>query len=147
MRILIGVDESPHSDAAVEFVRKMTWPAGSKIIVVSAVRAAIPVYTEVYVPSNTDYGAITEIQTRTAEERVARCEERLRSTGLATEARVLDGDPREALVDAAKREDIDLVVLGSHGRTGLAKLLMGSVAAHVVAHASCNVLVIKRPNV
>jgi len=38
-------------------------------------------------------------------------------------------------------------VMGSHGRTGLAKLVLGSVAAHVVAHAPCTVVVVKRPSV
>jgi nucleotide-binding universal stress UspA family protein len=38
----------------------------------------------------------------------------------------------------------DLVVLGSHGRTGIPKLVLGSVASHVVSHAPCDVLVIKR---
>jgi len=47
------------------------------------------------------------------------------------------------LVDVARREGIDLLVVGSHGRTGLGKLLMGSVAAHVVGHAGCNVLVVR----
>jgi len=53
------------------------------------------------------------------------------------------GDPREALVLAAESDQADLVVVGSHGRSGLTKLLLGSVASHVVTHAPCNVLVVK----
>jgi nucleotide-binding universal stress UspA family protein len=55
------------------------------------------------------------------------------------------GDPREGIVHAAETERADLVVVGSHGRTGLQKLLIGSVAAHVVTHAPCSVVVVKRP--
>jgi nucleotide-binding universal stress UspA family protein len=57
---------------------------------------------------------------------------------------MVPSDPRDALVDTAKDLGADLVVVGSHGRSGLKKLLLGSVATHVVTHAHCNVLVVKR---
>jgi nucleotide-binding universal stress UspA family protein len=53
------------------------------------------------------------------------------------------GDPREAIVEAARKTGADLVVVGSHGRTGIGKLVLGSVASHVVTHAPCSVLVVK----
>jgi nucleotide-binding universal stress UspA family protein len=48
----------------------------------------------------------------------------------------------EALVDYARKHDIDLVVMGTHGRTGLRRILMGSVAEHVVRHAPCSVMTV-----
>ena len=67
----------------------------------------------------------------------------LTGAGFSTEARVVRGDPRDALVDTARTMGADLVVVGSHGRTGLAKLVLGSVASHVVTHSPCSVLVVK----
>ncbi len=55
------------------------------------------------------------------------------------------GTPAEALVDYAKDNQIDLVVMGTHGRTGISRLLMGSVAEGVVRNAPCPVLTIKQP--
>ena len=77
------------------------------------------------------------------QELMAGVESELRDAGLATEALVMMGDPREAIVQMAKDEGVDLVVVGSHGRSGVSKLLMGSVASHVVTHAPCSVLVVK----
>jgi nucleotide-binding universal stress UspA family protein len=145
MRILIGVDDSPFSEAAVEFVRTMSWPRGSAAIVVTAVRPAVPVYSEIYVPAAPPSPELLGEQTQAAQELVSNAERSLQGAGLTTEARVLDGDPREALVELVKTERADLLVVGSHGRTGLAKLLMGSVAAHVLAHAPCTVIVVKKP--
>jgi universal stress protein A len=58
---------------------------------------------------------------------------------------MVQGDPRDALVETARQDRVDLIIVGSHGRTGLSKLLLGSVASHVVSHAPCNVLVVKLP--
>jgi nucleotide-binding universal stress UspA family protein len=57
---------------------------------------------------------------------------------------VVLGEPASALVQAVRDEGADLLVVGSHGRTGLTKLLLGSVSAHAVGHAPCSVLVVKR---
>jgi nucleotide-binding universal stress UspA family protein len=56
---------------------------------------------------------------------------------------LLHGDPAKEVVDLARREKADLIVVGSHGRTGLERLLMGSVAESIVRRASCPVLTIK----
>lgn len=59
---------------------------------------------------------------------------------------MLSGDPATALVDFAESEHIDLIVLGTHGRSGLSRLLMGSVAEAVVRRANCPVLTFKQPH-
>ena len=56
-----------------------------------------------------------------------------------------DGAAVEELLEFAKRENIDLIVMGSHGRTGLSRLLMGSVAEGVTRRANCPVLIVKQP--
>ena len=58
---------------------------------------------------------------------------------------LLEGEPATEIVRAAEAEGAELIVLGTHGRTGLARLLMGSVAEQVVRHASCPVLIVKDP--
>jgi nucleotide-binding universal stress UspA family protein len=144
MRILVGVDDSEHSNAAVEYVKSATWPTGTKVFVLSAVRAPVMVNAEVYAPGPYLNDAAFEEAVRFAQELTARVEGTFRDIGLATEARVAHGDPRIVIEDFARTIDADLVVVGSHGRTGLAKLILGSVAAHVVSHAPCSVLVVKR---
>jgi nucleotide-binding universal stress UspA family protein len=61
------------------------------------------------------------------------------------ETRLLEGEPARTIVDLAREAGADLIVLGSHGRTGLDRLLMGSVAEHVVRKAGCPVLTVKSP--
>jgi nucleotide-binding universal stress UspA family protein len=61
------------------------------------------------------------------------------------EHRLLAGDPAGAIAELARKEAADLVVMGTHGRTGLARMLMGSVAEAVVRHAPCPVLTCKEP--
>jgi nucleotide-binding universal stress UspA family protein len=61
------------------------------------------------------------------------------------EHRLLSGDPATEIVRLAEQEGVDLIVLGTHGRTGLKRLLMGSVAEAVVRRATCPVLTVKQP--
>jgi nucleotide-binding universal stress UspA family protein len=144
MRILLALDDSPHSRRALERVREMQWPAGTTVSVVSAVRVApVLAYAEFQTPGTLPVEPVFEDRVHVHEALVRHAEGILRGSGLQVQGRVLHGDAREAIVDAARREKADLIVMGSHGRTGLARLLMGSVAAHVVAHAPCDVLVVR----
>jgi nucleotide-binding universal stress UspA family protein len=143
MKIMIGVDDSPHSQAAVDFVKKMAWPKGSTIEVLSVVRPVAAVYSEAYVPAPAYVEEANEEMVRHHQETASNAERQLQGFGLGTQAKILHGDPRTELVDAARAAKADLLVLGSHGRTGMSKLLMGSVASYVVTHAPCSVMVVK----
>ncbi len=143
MKILIAVDDSPHSARAVRFVARMRWPAGSRVIVANVVTPQLTppgVGGESGVPLLIE---VSEEQRASACAVVAKAEAELREAGIATEERVPSGDPREALLRLVSEERVDLLVVGSHGRTGFAKLLLGSVSSHAVTHARCSVLVVK----
>ena len=58
---------------------------------------------------------------------------------------LITGDPAAAIVRFAEEENADLIVMGTHGRTGLSRLLMGSVAESVVGRAKCPVLTLRQP--
>ena len=148
MRILIAVDQSPHSERAVRFVSRMRWPAGSRVIVASVMSPPYPQPLAAGAAAGVDAGVslMVEVGAEQAAETqtlVADAEAELRAAGIATESRLPTGDPREVLLRLVEDERVDLIVLGSHGRTGLAKLLLGSVSSHVVTHAHCSVLVVK----
>jgi nucleotide-binding universal stress UspA family protein len=143
MKVLLGVDDSPCSIAAIEYVKRAAWPGDVQVIVMSA---AAPVFVgpgEAAAPMVVEQLNDGQVQYhRGVAERAAK---ELQAAGFKTETRSPASDPRTAILDAAKSEKVDLIVVGSHGRSGLAKLLLGSVASHVVTHAHCNVLVVKLP--
>ncbi len=58
---------------------------------------------------------------------------------------LLEGDPASEIVRYAEEQVVDLIVMGTHGRSGLERLLMGSVAEKVMREAPCSVLVVKLP--
>ena len=64
---------------------------------------------------------------------------------VACEHRLLSGDPAGAITELAQKENADLIVMGTHGRTGFVRLLMGSVAEAVVRRAPCPVFTFKQP--
>ena len=144
MKIIVALDDSVHSERALEFVSQMRWPAGSTIVVLSVAQPIPAAFATPYEATSIP-AEVLEAQHVLLQETVARAEVILRESGLSTVGRVLDGDPRAALLEAAEHERADLLVVGSHGRAGLAKLTLGSVSSHTVTHAPCSVLVVKGP--
>jgi nucleotide-binding universal stress UspA family protein len=144
MKILIGLDASTHSERVLDFVARMRWPAGSRVIVISVLQPVASAVTGVYETSAIPVEGMDGMRQQ-LEEVVARAEGALREVGFSTEGRVVAGEPRQALIQAAQSERADLIVVGSHGRSGLAKMMLGSVSSHVVTHAPCSVLVVKQP--
>ena len=66
-------------------------------------------------------------------------------TGVPCQKRLLRGVPWRTIIGLAEKESAELIVMGTHGRTGLMRLLMGSVAEAVVRHAPCPVLTVRQP--
>lgn len=125
-RILLATDGSPHSEAATAAAGRIARQARLPVSVVSVVTS-----------SHSDE------RREHAEQAVAGAVEQLASMGLQVEGKVEEGRPDDAIIKAAEAAGADLIVVGSHGRTGLTKVFMGSVAERVVGHATCPVLVIK----
>jgi nucleotide-binding universal stress UspA family protein len=78
---------------------------------------------------------------------VGRVAAQLELKGFRTSVSTPDADPWRAIIDTAHEWPADLIVMGSHGRRGVDRLLMGSVAASVVRHARCSVEIVRLPEI
>jgi universal stress protein A len=70
--------------------------------------------------------------------------ERVQHTGLQGDSLLVQGAPTQTIVETAGEQGVDLIIMGTHGRTGLAHVFLGSVAEHVVRQGPCPVLVVRR---
>jgi nucleotide-binding universal stress UspA family protein len=68
---------------------------------------------------------------------------KIEKLGVKAESLLLKGTPAEQIVNAAKQRNADIIVIGTHGRTGLTKLFMGSVAGRIVSTSDCPVLTVR----
>ncbi|MFN0020203.1 MAG: universal stress protein [Pirellulaceae bacterium] len=136
-RILVPIDFSPGSEAALEMATSIARDSGGTLILA---------HVEV-IPLSAGGGeylyALPEPPT---EELLARLNAVvLPDANIPVERRLLAGDPADAIIRLAQTEDVDMIVMGTHGRRGLTRLLMGSVAEVVVRAAPCPVLTVKQP--
>jgi nucleotide-binding universal stress UspA family protein len=123
----------------------MRWSEDVRVKVLAAAPPAVCSYPEAYAVGGGLSEQADQEQIKHCEQPVGRVEADLRAAGLDATGQVVRGDPREAIVHAARAGQADLVVIGSHGRSGLAKLVLGSVTSYVVSHSHCNVQVVKLP--
>jgi nucleotide-binding universal stress UspA family protein len=138
--ILVPTDFSGGAEAALSWARDLAlqYEAHLSLLHVVTDPRAVGVWTpEVYVPP------IAETQERLLREARERLElalpaEERNRFGLRVEARL--GDVAENILAAAREQHVDLIVMGTHGRHGLAHLLLGSVAERVLRDATCPVL-------
>jgi monovalent cation/proton antiporter MnhG/PhaG subunit len=136
--VLLATDGSPASEPAIEAVARWPMFEGVRVRVLS-VAASVRQYgdpTPGGPPGDTDEGARGR---ETADAAVAR----LRAAGRQAEPAVRAGEPAAAIREFAEAEGIELVVLGSRGRTGLRRALLGSVARDVLGSAEVSVLVVR----
>ena len=147
MKILLGVDTSPHASETVSQVCRMSWPRGTSVRVLSVVGPTEPQYApqpHVLAAVAGNLAMIEAQQMAIHEELIARTEEALRRAGLDAVGEIAYGDPRQVLIETARSLGVELVVVGFHAHSGFAQLVAGSVASYVVTHAPCNVLVVRR---
>ena len=145
MRILLAVDGSRFSDAAVNEVSSRPWPAGSEVKIVSAFQVPLSATPEVWALPDQYYETlertVKEHAQAVVDAAVATVKGRLyNSVGITGE--ILAGPPREAILDEANRWKADLIILGSHGYGAWQRFLLGSVSQAVVSHATCSVEVV-----
>ena len=148
MRILIGVDGSPYSDAALEEVAQRTWPKGSEILVVHAFEMPLAPTPEVWALPP-DYFEQLDRAVRTQSDAIIETAvTQLKGSlgdSVKIEGKAIMGSAKGVILDEAESWKADLIVVGSHGYPTWERLLLGSVSQAVVSHAKCSVEVVRLP--
>jgi nucleotide-binding universal stress UspA family protein len=145
MKILLAIDGSAHSAAALEEVVSRQWPSGTEVEILTVVHATTPLLLDPAFVMAAAYVDTTHELRRLAPALLDAAAARLRRDhpALAITTKVLEGTPRELIVQEAADWDADLIVLGSHGHGPLRQALLGSVATGVAADAACAVEIIR----
>jgi nucleotide-binding universal stress UspA family protein len=144
MKVLLAIDSSEYSAQAIKEVAKRPWPPKTIVRVISVVEPVPPPAVELWYDASGSLEQVQQQMTKRATELTQKTSERLKRKGLKIESAVREGDARSVIVDEARKWSADLIVLGSHGYTGIKRLLLGSVASSVVSHAPCSVEIVRR---
>jgi nucleotide-binding universal stress UspA family protein len=140
--ILVATDGSKHSAAAASEAIGLAKRNGSKLTVISVVPSELMTPTDIEF-SMPQRELIAEKEMHEAEKNAKAVKDAAQKEGVAVQAFVMSGKPSDAIIQTAKEKNSDLIVLGSHGKTGIERLLMGSVAERVIVLTACAVLVVK----
>jgi len=139
MKILMGIDDSKFSGDVLQAVITQFRPEHIEVRVLHVLQPSAPAPPQMapgYAPELDD-------QKKPAHELVERIASELRCGGFKVDTAVEVGDIRERIIDAAEEWAADLIVVGSHGRSGIPRFLLGSVAEFVARHAKCSVEIVR----
>jgi nucleotide-binding universal stress UspA family protein len=146
-RILFAWDGSSCATRAADLLR--TWPifAGSKVRVVSVADVEIPWWTGFPEAGSPEmmpmYVEAADASRKQLDEIAREMTAQLQASGFTAVADRREGDAATEILAAATASKADLIIMGTHGRTGLRRLVLGSVARNVLQHAPCSVLVVR----
>jgi nucleotide-binding universal stress UspA family protein len=135
-RILLATDLSPASDGATRQAFELASGLGATLLIVSVIDPAA---------RGTPGGRVERMDQRRAQRETAAQQLVLRGrqAGLPVSFMVWEGEPGQSIVEAAAAEQVDLIVVGTHGRGTVGRLLIGSVSDYVLRNAPCPVLVVR----
>ncbi|HZL86968.1 MAG TPA: universal stress protein [Pirellulaceae bacterium] len=136
-KILVPVDFSESSDAALAWASVLARDTGATLVIIHIETVPLTTGGGEYIY------AVPEPPTQELLERLNKIVPK--DASIPVVHRLLAGDPADAIIRAAESDDVDLIVMGTHGRRGITRLLMGSVAEAVVRRADCPVLTVKQP--
>jgi nucleotide-binding universal stress UspA family protein len=144
-KILLPTDFSGCANYALPYAATIARATNAQIICVHVVEPVVPAVGYTGLADPMPIADISEQLEDSAERqlpKLAECEE---CTGLNVEEVIVHGDAAAEIVRVASEQEVDLIVISSHGRTGFGRIIFGSTAESVVRHASCPVLVVKPP--
>ena len=147
MKILLAIDESAWSQAATQAVIAQFPRDRAEVRVLNVDEWPNRLPTSLAFAEGptaaSDILDVREQRRRQGEEVAARAAHQLEAAGFHASTAVREGDARHAILDVATEWGPDVIVLGSHGRTGLDRFLLGSVSESVMRHATCSVEVVR----
>jgi nucleotide-binding universal stress UspA family protein len=138
MKVLLATDGSEFSEEATKAVISQCRPQGTEVRVLNVVDLPLLIPTL--------YAAEYRVESlKNGEDLVRHAQQSLKKAGYKVETAVEEGDPKSKIVEDAARWHADLIILGSHGRRGMERFLIGSVSDAVARHAPCSVQVVRIP--
>jgi nucleotide-binding universal stress UspA family protein len=141
-RILHPSDFSPASRAAFAKAVAMAKADRAELMVAHVLAFPTPILSDGYV-SPKFYDDLTRSMRAEGEKQLDKLVVKAKAGGVRARGLLLEGMPADAINRAARSKRADVIVIGTHGRTGLARLFMGSVAERVVGGAPCPVLTVR----
>ena len=139
--ILVPFDGSGYSEKAFEKALEITSKFDSELTALTVLHAKLEDSSGVSIQR---LGEIQEEQINEATTMLKNLEEKAKSKNVQLSIKVIHNpSSAEGILSYADNNNVDLIVMGSHGRTGLRKIVLGSVASNVVGHAKCPVLITK----
>ena len=139
--ILLATDGSPASESASEQAIDLAAQVEARLLVVSVVASGRqPSEAAASSPAQPESSSDSRDSLAARAQSIV---QRARAAGAKATYMVWEGEPGEAIVAAADSESADLIIVGSHGRSGVSRFLIGSVSDFVVRHAHCPVMVVR----
>src|SRR5258706_7599276 len=141
-RLLVATDFSPIADAALDGAIAIARVRGARVPLAYAeavIDSGPPIEHESAAAA--ELGALAAALKDDERKQLEARLDRIRGNGIEVDAAVRGGSPDEAITELAKAIGANLIVIGTHGRTGIGRFLLGSVAELIVRRASCDVLV------
>lgn len=144
--ILLPTDFSECGNYALSYAASLARTFKASIICVNVIEPIVPAVGYSGMTEPMPIADITERLEDSAERELPKLAEGADCAGLDVEELVVHGEAASEIVRVAADRKVDLIVISSHGRTGLGRILFGSTAESVVRHAPCPVLVVKPPS-
>lgn len=143
-RILIGVDSSSDSRAAVEAVCARSWPKGSEVGLLTVVDTVMPISTDAAASSAVKWIEVADEENwPQVRELFEPWAERVRAAGLHAEVLIRRGNPADEILEESHTWGADCIFVGAKGTRGIDRLLLGSVSSAIAARAHCSVEVVR----
>ena len=144
VRLLIGVDNSADSNAAVEAVCSRHWPRGTEVGLLAVVDTVMPLTSNPSEPSAMKWIEVSdESNWNQVREIFEQAAQRIRSAGLHAEVLIRRGNPADEILEEAHTWGADCIFVGARGTRGIDRLLLGSVSSAVSSRANCSVEVVR----
>jgi nucleotide-binding universal stress UspA family protein len=140
--VLFASDLSPESRRALDRAIAIASGLGARLTIVNILAPPIPIVPDWYVDAVT-LGRLEKQAREWCTRQLAKLSERARKAGVRTQTLLKDGDAADQIVRTARSTRADLIVVGTHGRRGLPKFVLGSVADRVIRTASCPVVTVR----
>jgi len=138
-KILVPVDGSDNSYRALEAALVLSEKLGSNISVVN-VMEQVPI---THIESEKLLSELLEAYKKENQEILSKCSDIARQKGIAIKTVLLQGNPAPVILDYSKKENFDLVIMGSRGMGKFKELILGSVSSKIVHHSPCAIMIIR----